>query len=414
MIITTVSSAAYLKKAMLMAKSAKRHIPNCKVIVGLIEESIPEGCAQLPYIDEIVLGKHICPYPNFHKFIFQYNAWEGINSCKAQLLKYAYQTHSYENTFVHMDTDMYVFGNFDELEEILNQYKIVVTPHYSYSPEPFRPSELKFYRYYGAINGGFIAFRRDSAAESFIDWWTRRVENYGYLSDKDGLFSDQTWLQYAPVFFDQALVLRHPGYNLAPWNLSERKLSVLNYFQYLTNNLPVRAFHMSGINSHFIDYVNQQPEEQQQIANEIRNMYLYELQSLGYSQLDGIEWSYERYHDGSHIDYKARAALRERYYHDQSIADPFALSNAFFIPETDNTEAAATVTKSRNQRIRRKKRRPVAKRLNKNTKKLRKSMASRSLQRAGRKKAVSLESRRTARKRTRLKSPLRKRTGKKA
>jgi hypothetical protein len=59
------------------------------------------------------------------------------------------------------------------------------------------------------------------------------------------MFYDQLWVNYVPVFYDNSYILKHPGYNMARWNLHERSLNA-NYC--VNQSFPLRFFHFSGYN----------------------------------------------------------------------------------------------------------------------------------------------------------------------
>ena len=59
-----------------------------------------------------------------------------------------------------------------------------------------------------------------------LHWWKERTYNMGYQRLEKGLFVDQLWMNLVPVLFESCNVLNHPGYNMGPWNLHERKLQV--------------------------------------------------------------------------------------------------------------------------------------------------------------------------------------------
>jgi hypothetical protein len=39
----------------------------------------------------------------------------------------------------------------------------------------------------------------------------------------NGLFTDQKWLNFAPVFFDGVSIIRSSRHNVATWNLTTRR-----------------------------------------------------------------------------------------------------------------------------------------------------------------------------------------------
>jgi hypothetical protein len=61
------------------------------------------------------------------------------------------------------------------------------------------------------------------------------------------MFYDQLWMNYVPCLFENYFILKHPGYNMANWNLHERVLSELSPGQFLINQqFPLVFFHYSG------------------------------------------------------------------------------------------------------------------------------------------------------------------------
>lgn len=331
MIITTVSSAGHLPRAMILAKSIKEHMPACTVVVGLMEDSIPMEAAAFPYFDEIVLLKHLNVYGNFLKFIFQYRPKEAAGSSKGQILKYVYEKYTAENHFVYLDTDMKLYSSLDEIEDALRDHSIIITSHHNESPEPFDLTKMRIFKYYGIFNTGFLAVKRNNIAQSFIDWWVRRLETEGYISLQKGIFTDQTWVDFVPALFDDVYCLRHAGYNIGPWNFYERRnINVDASGKYTVDSAPLRLFHYSGINDHFVSQMNHLPVAYQPMIRKLRHDYLAELEAMGQSTLGRREWSYDRFYNGTPISLRTRVNYRNKHYRNTRITNPFTLSNSYF------------------------------------------------------------------------------------
>jgi hypothetical protein len=73
------------------------------------------------------------------------------------------------------------------------------------------------------------------------------MEKYAYDKPDEHLFTDQLWMTAVPSFFDDLFINKNSGYNVAFWNLLERKVSK-NENAWLVNNEPLIFFHYSKYN----------------------------------------------------------------------------------------------------------------------------------------------------------------------
>ena len=124
----------------------------------------------------------------------------------------------------------------------------VLTPHLT-SPldDDKRPNEQDLL-YNGTYNLGFIGVRRGEETDRILSWWERRCLDNGFSEGRTGLFVDQKWMNLVPAFFEGVAILKHPGCNMAYWNLHERMLSPATEGGYVVNaNRPLCFFHFSGI-----------------------------------------------------------------------------------------------------------------------------------------------------------------------
>ncbi|MFO0994993.1 MAG: hypothetical protein U1E67_24035, partial [Hyphomicrobiales bacterium] len=67
-----------------------------------------------------------------------------------------------------------------------------------------------------------------------------------FVALERGVFVDQKYLDLAPSFMEKLKVLRHPGYNVAYWNLVQRKITE-NDGEFFANGQPLHFVHFSGI-----------------------------------------------------------------------------------------------------------------------------------------------------------------------
>jgi hypothetical protein len=155
----------------------------------------------------------------------------------------------------YLDGDCQVVGTMAPLISDLASADLLLTPH-SFSPMPedgCTPRSLTLLRA-GVFNAGYIGVRNTAEGITFVSWLSSMTAKYARNAPKEGMCGDQKWLDLAPVLFPGTLICRHPGANVAYWNLHERQLSLGATGRFLVNGLPLIFFHFSG-------YTPQQPSQ---------------------------------------------------------------------------------------------------------------------------------------------------------
>ncbi|MDZ4073465.1 MAG: hypothetical protein U1E04_01800 [Hylemonella sp.] len=182
--------------------------------------------------------------PGFESIAFKYDILELNTNVKPSFAKYLLR--QYEKV-VYLDPDIYVYGSLAPILAALDDHPAVLTPHITVPIDDDRlPGEQELLRA-GIYNLGFAAFSRAPQARRLLDWWERRCLNLAYDEQSQGLFVDQKWMNFAPVFCDELLVLKEPQYNVAYWNLHERRLSRKNGAYQVNGEQPLVFFHFSGL-----------------------------------------------------------------------------------------------------------------------------------------------------------------------
>lgn len=139
-----------------------------------------------------------------------------ISTClKPSLLEYIISLEFDSVTF--LDPDIQVFAPLTLGIEVAMSKHIALTPHRITSSVEFDQIFLE----YGIFNLGYICVSKK--ATNFLFWWkTKLLTNCTRVTDSH-LFTDQKWINFIPVLFPYEII-KHPGYNVAPWNLDEREL----------------------------------------------------------------------------------------------------------------------------------------------------------------------------------------------
>ncbi|WP_337104129.1 glycosyltransferase [Paenibacillus sp. YIM B09110] len=332
MIVTTSICANYLPKAMVLAKSVKETNPDIKFVVCLLERHTHPAAEAYEYFDEIVLAKDL-GFEHFEKMIFKHSIVEASTAVKGQLFVYLWETYSEENKFVYLDPDIQVYDELVEMTEALDRHGIVLTPHLCH-PEDIMDAvmdnELSALQH-GVFNLGFLAIGRTASGEGerFIRWWASRLAMFCYDDIPRGIFTDQKWIDLAPCYFD-VYILKHPGYNVAPWNLSKRKITYTQGFQ--VNGEKLRFFHYSGFDSGANEgMIKKYVPDKSNAVYQLRDAYVQDLNARGQDQLGRTPWSYDCYYDGKPISRAARISYRdvpELFY---VVDNPFNKNDSFYL-----------------------------------------------------------------------------------
>ena len=220
----------------------------------------------------------------------------------------------------------------DNLSKILDEHDIVFTPHLTI-PElneiDIQNNELCALQH-GVYNLGFVAVRNSDEGIKFAKWWDNRLELYCYDDIPKGIFTDQRWCDLAPAYFN-VFILKDPGYNMAPWNLSTRKISYKNKKILVNDKYELVFFHYSGFDSGANEVVfNYYVPDKNNYLYKLRNEYIKEMKENGQETLGTYIWSYDKYFNGEKIDRDIRIKYRDTKLFKTIEVNPFSLSNNHF------------------------------------------------------------------------------------
>ena len=244
LVATTIVSKNYLPFARVLARSFLEQHPEGRFVVLLVDRV--DGAfdpADEPF--ELMLAEDL-GIPEFTTFAFKYSILEINTAVKPFLLQRLFAEGA--GKLLYLDPDILVVSPLTELLERLDEANIVLTPHLTSPIDDGRhPSEMSILQA-GSFNLGFIGLAASPAADALLVWWGERMLEHCVVEIERGLFVDQKWIDLVPGLFEGVSVLRHPGYNVAYWNLHDRELSVPEPAPEGSevNGEPLRFFHFSG------------------------------------------------------------------------------------------------------------------------------------------------------------------------
>ena len=327
MIVYTSICMNYLPKALILAKSLKKYNTNVKFYVILVEKEIPDDFPDIAdeLIDEVILAKDL-GFKDFDKFIFKHSIVEASTAIKGQALVYLLNK---DDKVVYLDPDIKTYKSLEGLSEILNEEDIVLTPHLTIpevDEKDIIHNELTALCH-GIYNLGFLAVKRNEEGLRFAEWWRDRLSLYCYDDIPRGIFTDQRWVDLAPAYFN-VYILKNPGYNMAPWNLSTRNLEFRDEKLIVNNEYELVFFHYSGFDSGANEKVFERyvPDKTEYIYK-LRNSYIEEMEYYGQKELGNHIWSYDYYFNGEKINNKTRILYRDKKLENKIDTNPFELTD---------------------------------------------------------------------------------------
>jgi hypothetical protein len=244
----------YLPKALALAKSVFEVYPRARFVIsmadlgllepsqhqaldGLVRDFADQG-RTLEFLDPLVL------YERPDLLSFKFNVVE-ICTCVKPAVAIRLLQQDANVTYLDPDTILYT----DLPDDDAGDWDVEVTPHVLAPSLPGSAVSERKFMYYGAFNLGYFSVRRSQQALDFLGWWKDFCVSYGADAPQTGLFVDQKPVDLLPCFLDRVRVLRHPGCNVAWWNLfaDGRQLATTRAVTFNGAHVPLVFFHFSNL-----------------------------------------------------------------------------------------------------------------------------------------------------------------------
>jgi glycosyltransferase involved in cell wall biosynthesis len=331
--VCTIISKNYLAHARVLAESfVKRHpeIPFFVLLVDRNDGAISPGREAFEMIELEDLDA-----PDLLRLCFQYSVIELNTAVKPYLLEHLFEERGFDR-LIYFDPDILVVDRLDEIWGLLDEHSIVLTPHLTEPVEDDgkKPSEIDILLS-GTYNLGFLGLAKSDAAARLLTWWQERLYDRCVVAHDEGLFTDQRWMDLVPGFFDDAHVLRGPGYNVAYWNLHCRRVTV-ERDRVRVNGEPAFFFHFSGLDPHaplgISRHQNRFRLDELGDLEKIFDRYRKLLFAAGYEALKGLPYAFAKFDNGVAIPELARSLYRRLGSDARRFGDPFATApvDSFF------------------------------------------------------------------------------------
>lgn len=315
----TSFSFSYLAKARVLAESVKLHNPDWHM-VALIGDQAPNGWKidSTPFDGFVFLEQ--LEIPDVRSWTFEHDVIELCTAVKGPFLKQLLAEGA--DKVVYLDPDTVVFDSMAPIERLLDTHSIVITPHQlepESDPQAIRDNEITALNF-GIYNLGFLAVRNDDTGRRLAGWWNDRLIENCFDDRAHGFFVDQKWFDMVPALFDNVHILRDPGYNVASWNLSNRRIKIEADGRIQVNGSPLRFYHFTKLGP-LGDLMTARYAKDNIDVYELWSWYRRKVADKTDPAIPAAWWAYGHFSDGTPITGDMRRAYRARA--DMKRADPF-------------------------------------------------------------------------------------------
>lgn len=309
--IVTIVSNNYLHFARTLMESVARHHPGAARYCVIVDTDMAPAAAVAGEFEAISLDRIGLPFGD--EFTFQYTILELNTAVKPWALEHLLDRGHQQ--VLYIDPDIYLYRELSEVNALLDGgASIVLTPHMLAPATDDKHPDERTIRMAGTYNLGFCAISEHPATRRMLGWWQGKLARDCVVDLANGIFVDQSWMDMAPGLFDQVAVLRHPGYNVAYWNMAQRHVEA-SANGYLVNGEALAFFHYSGVNPQEPEPVSKHQDRFRldNVEPAVRALllaYCERVIALGQAAYRKLPYGYANFTDGTPIPSAVRARFR--------------------------------------------------------------------------------------------------------
>lgn len=323
----TSAALNYLPKVRKLCNSIRLHHPEFEIVLALADERSAMVDFAAEPIDRVVALDDL-PIPDRRAWTFFHTIVELATAIKPFVLLETLARPDVDRV-LYFDPDMVLFSRLDDLLAQLDRGDVALTPHVTVpetSLEAVRDNEIAALKH-GVYNLGFLGVRDTPEGRRFAHWWADRIYHFCVADIPGGLFTDQRWIDLAPAFFSGVEILKSPRFNVATWNLTQRRLEGDAQQGYTVDGEPLGFYHFTGFDSGAHRQMAAKNGAGNSAVDTLIGWYESEARFDADEPVARLPWAFDAYADGSRIPLAHRRLYRARPDLQQVFPDPFAVGD---------------------------------------------------------------------------------------
>jgi hypothetical protein len=324
--VFTSAAVNYLPKVRILCRSIRQQHPEAVIHLALADERPAWLSAAGEPFDHIVdiaeLG-----IPDWRVWTFSHTIVELATAIKPFALKRLLGLPGCA-TVLYFDPDVVLFSRVDDILATLETANLALTPHQT-KPEQslaaILDNEVASLKH-GIFNLGFIGVRNGEEGQRFAAWWAERTYHLCRAEVHNGLFTDQKWVNFAPVFFDGVAIVKSSRHNVATWNLTTRHMAGDLDAGFTVDGAPLGFYHFTGFDSgaHRIMAVKNAAESR--AVQQVIAWYERETAVADSDPVSKWPWAFGSFSDGTPIEPPHRWLYRDHRDLRNAFPDPYDAS----------------------------------------------------------------------------------------
>lgn len=319
----TSAAINYLPKVRQLCRSIRQFHPEFEIVLALPDALDGQVDFSGEPIDRVLPLEEL-DIPDRRRWTYFHAIVELATAIKPFVLKQLLAEPGVGRV-LYFDPDMVLFSRLDDLLAELDQGNVALTPH-QIKPESgleaIKDNEICSLKH-GIYNLGFVGVSGTDEGRRFAQWWAERVYHFCVADIPNGLFTDQRWIDFAPVFFDGVRILKNARYNVATWNLTTREFSGDADNGFRVDGQPLGFYHFTGFDSGAHQIMARKNAPGNTSVQALVDWYREQTRFDDQDPAAQVRWAYARYSDGSEIPQAHRRLYRERADLQSAYPDPF-------------------------------------------------------------------------------------------
>jgi hypothetical protein len=319
----TSAAVNYLPKVRALCRSIRKFHPEAMIHLVLADERpswlTPEGEPFDAIMEIETLG-----IPNLRGWTFMHGIVELSTAIKPFALHRLLERPDCKAA-VYFDPDMVLFSRVDDILATLETSNVALTPHQT-KPEKTLENVIDneiTSLMMGVFNLGFIGVANTAEGHRFAQWWSERTYHFCRAEVANGLFTDQKWINFAPIFFDGVAILKSSRHNVATWNITTRSFtgSVRDGFQ--VDGEPLGFYHFTGFDSGAHRLMAVKNASGNAALQDLIGWYEKETASMPGDPVNRQPWAFSTFADGAPVLPRHRWLYRDRKDLQAAFPDPY-------------------------------------------------------------------------------------------